>query len=150
MDDIGLFGLNNARDVYKKLEREYQTIKKEYTNDSVINFIITADSMKEWVSKDKSLSKDIRKQFAKLYNTDQYKLISDMANRAKHVERIKSKKGISKDKLIPSWDFSDLDFSNVSFGASVFESEYNGKRVDILNEIDILFENIKKVFSHYK
>lgn len=36
------------------------------------------------------------------------------------------------------------------FGASVFEAEYNGKQVDIVYEIDILFESIKKVFSHHR
>ncbi|NLB78260.1 MAG: hypothetical protein GX796_05275 [Clostridiaceae bacterium] len=147
MDDFGLFGLNNINDVYRKLEREYNALKDELTTDKIVNFVITSDSFHEWINKDKTATKEIRRQFHKLFETDQYKLINDMANRAKHFVRREKEKGISKDKLIPAWDFSDLDFCNISLGSSVFEVEMNGKSIDIMKEISVLYESIKKIFA---
>jgi hypothetical protein len=147
MDDIGLFGLNNIKDLFKKLEREYNALMDEVTTDGIANFVITADSLFDWVEKDKTATGKIRKQFKKLKNTEQYKLINDMANRAKHYVRKEGHRGVSKDKLIPSWDFSNLDFSNVTFGEPIFEAEMNGKSVDIMNEFTILFENIKRILE---
>jgi len=147
MDDIGLFGLNNFKDLFKKLEREYNLLKDEVTTDRIVNFVLTADSLFEWIEKDKTVTGEIRKQFKKLINTVQYKIINDMANRAKHLVRKKEHRGIVKDKFIPTWDFSDLDFSNVTFGEPVFEVEMNGKPIDIMKEFNILFEDIKKILA---
>lgn len=40
MDDIGLFGLNNIKDLFKKLEREYNALKDELTTNRIVNFVI--------------------------------------------------------------------------------------------------------------
>ena len=69
MDDIGLFGLNNIKDLFKKLEQEYNALMDEVTTDGIANFVITADSLFDWVEKDKTAAGKIRKLFKKLKNT---------------------------------------------------------------------------------
>ncbi|MGL4501839.1 MAG: hypothetical protein ACRCU2_22410 [Planktothrix sp.] len=79
------YGLNNARDLLKKLERDANKLEDEVTSDNMFNFIVTAYHIKDWIKNDDNNTQDIRDKARDLPASE--KIINrcqDIANASKH------------------------------------------------------------------
>lgn len=81
------YGFSSVRDLYAKLQRDAQTLLDEgVTSDGLFNFVLTGDSMIDWVKNDSSLPETARTQSAMngLYADRWLKVCKDLANASKH------------------------------------------------------------------
>lgn len=78
------YGLKNANDLFKKMLRDSEAIKKEVSSNNFFNFVVTAYHLCEWVEKDPSYSKDAKRQIHSLREQPQFKICRDIANASKH------------------------------------------------------------------
>jgi hypothetical protein len=50
------YGLQSARDLFAKLQRDAATLDKEVSSDNFFNFVVTGYSLVDWIEKDPSVS----------------------------------------------------------------------------------------------
>lgn len=145
MDDIGMLELETAKDLYEKMKCDFDILSKHQSSYSFFNFILDANHLIDWIKEDVTFPINKLEKAKEIYKLSSFKLIKDMANRSKHFIREANirKNPISKDEVIPGFDYSKLDYSKLNFGGPIFIVEYRGKEVD-------LYEECMKVFNFYK
>ena len=50
------YGLLTARDLFEKLERDFEVLDGQVTSDAVFNFVVTAYHLCEWITEDPSIT----------------------------------------------------------------------------------------------
>ena len=84
------YGLLSARSLYEKLQRDAEALKEEVNSDSFFNFVVTGNSLIDWVKKDPSVPKEAQTAVNDIHNDihhEQWKWIKtcrDIANASKH------------------------------------------------------------------
>jgi hypothetical protein len=75
------YGLQTARDLFDKLQRDVQLLDEEVTSDRMFNFVVTARHLAEWIEKESGID-----GLNKLRDTDLFKTCRDIADASKHFE----------------------------------------------------------------
>jgi len=149
VDDVGLLALETSKDLYGKLKHDFQALTKEENSYNYFNFVVTANHLVEWISKDDKLPISFRQRAEEIRSVWQHELIQDMANRGKHFIRkdyIREKQ-ISKDKYIPGFSYEDFSYKDFNYGGPVFVVQYKGKGVDLYKACGHVFNFYTGLFE---
>ena len=75
-----------SRERYEKLEREFRCLMRNFNRDALEDFILTANSMPEWMERDPSLGQEQRDAIArfKVPESLDWQICRQIANRQKH------------------------------------------------------------------
>jgi hypothetical protein len=77
-------GLKTPGDMLAKLQREHARLKNEVTADDMINFVVTAYRIIEWIKKNPGLSAAARDEVEQMYTNTHIAVCRDVANESKH------------------------------------------------------------------
>jgi hypothetical protein len=75
------YGLQTARDLFDKLQRDVHLLDEEVTSDRMFNLVVTARHLPEWIEKESGI-----KRLDELRDTDLFKTCRDIADASKHFE----------------------------------------------------------------
>lgn len=76
-----------AQERYEKLKRVFRRLMRNFNRDDLDDFVLTANSLSEWIQHDRSVTREQRKafnQFAVPVGID-WQICHQVANRQKHV-----------------------------------------------------------------
>lgn len=76
-----------AQERYEKLKRVFRRLMKNFNRDDLDDFVLTANSLREWIQRDPSVTRDQRKALEKFtvpVGVD-WQICHQVANRQKHV-----------------------------------------------------------------
>jgi hypothetical protein len=75
------YGLQTARDLFDKLQRDVQLLDEEVTSDRMFNVVVTARHLAEWIEKESGIDR-----INELRDTDLFNTCRDIADASKHFE----------------------------------------------------------------
>ena len=139
--------IKTADDLYEKLKREADRLKKDLSGDNLYNFVVTAYHLLEWVQKDPNKTHDpaIIKE---VRNNRHFKICRDLANASKHFEITNYKPDVS-DATNAKARYGRAEYGASEYGQTedkIFIETENG-RVDCSDLINKLLEVYCKVFT---
>lgn len=142
--DMPFYDMENAYDLYKKLEYEFNKLTEENQNIyDYMNFIFTANHLKDWVENDNNFDADKKNKIQKNFDPEtnkKYSLLKAICNRSKHFE--KNKYEGTKIKNF-GFDFNNIDFSDFTFNGITYEILDDGKAIN-------LYDLCKEIFEQWK
>lgn len=141
------FDMKNAKDLYKKLEYDFNILTNDKMNNfNYMNFIFTASHLKDWVNEDKNESEMLKVKVNEVFNFDsnlEYSTIRSLCNKSKHFYL---KKEYEKEMIREEgFDFGKIDFSNFSFNPIYYYVEVRDKKVELYDVCKKVFEDWSKV-----
>ncbi|WP_189472964.1 hypothetical protein [Litchfieldella qijiaojingensis] len=78
-------GLDSALDLFRKVDRDRAVLSSKVTPDAFFNFVVTANSLVDWVKNDPAVSSLAKQECEKLVQSDQWlRACRDLANGSKH------------------------------------------------------------------
>jgi hypothetical protein len=77
-------GLDSAKDLHAKLQRNAALLDKEVSSDAFFNFVVTGYSLIDWIEKDPGVPAAAKTQIDALYADKWLKVCGDLATAAKH------------------------------------------------------------------
>jgi len=147
MDDLGLLGFENSSDLFKKLQYDYERLKKEKNNMNYMNFIICAYHLKDWINYDTRFNKhERRKMINKLYKNN-LNLFKDMTNRGKHYKLIMPRATITKDEFKKGFSWTNFKWSEFTWRPCEYLVEQDGKIINLDEECERIFSTYKEIFE---
>ena len=146
-DDMPFFDMSSASDLYRKLKNDYETINKNHTPYSYMDFIFTARHLEEWIIKSDN-NKEIKQICKNILNfkiNEEWSTIISLCNREKHFYKsFEFEK--KKIKNIGLFDYGYINYANFSYRTSSYEVEVGRvmKNLDdvcnkIMNDYKIIF-----------
>jgi hypothetical protein len=88
-----------SQERYNKLKREFHALMSHFSVDGLDNFIATANSLRDWIRADGSLSheqKEHLERFVVIPSLD-WKICNEIANQQKHAKPDRKSKAVIKD-----------------------------------------------------
>jgi hypothetical protein len=148
MDNIGLLGFESAVDLYHKLERDYKKLQKEECSDNYMNFIFTANHLREWIKNDPSLDDEFKANAEKELDNSNYNIFNNLANRGKHFKTTNRQRVDTEDGVTPGVNFNELDFNQFAFNSNrEYLVKVNGQELLLSNECKTMFEKYEEIFN---
>jgi len=80
------YGLRSARDLFAKLERDAELLRKEVSSDRFFNYVVTAYSLADWIDKDPNVPASAKSDLQRFRGTNEIQICRDLANASKHFQ----------------------------------------------------------------
>ena len=80
------YGLQTAKDLLAKLERDAQLLREEVSSDRFFNFVVTAYSMVDWTRNDPIVPGSAKTALTKFRDQSEIQICRDLANASKHFQ----------------------------------------------------------------
>ena len=80
------YGLQTARNLFEKLERDAQLLREEVSSDRFFNFVVTAYSLADWVHNDPNLPAAAKVDLGRVRAMTEIQICRDLANASKHFQ----------------------------------------------------------------
>ena len=143
-------GINNSRDLFQKLKRDADRLKKEGSSnaDAMFDFVVTAHHLKEWIKQDNTMPREAKRQLSAVERTPQLRMCADIANASKHFLRVPRNAYIRGVRSLRGLGIGRIGTGPIGHGEQVITIELDtGKVIHALNFCMEVLELYRPLFE---
>jgi hypothetical protein len=146
LDDIGFLEFETSKDLFRKLQHDYDALRNEQNCNNYFNFIFVAYHLSEWIATDETFTKDEKSRFSKLLEENNIFLFEDICNRIKHYKLTRKRNSTTKDEFQPGFNWNNFNWDNFRWG-EIYLVEQDGNEIDINIECERIFSAYETIFK---